>query len=29
MNIGTIGVAIAGLVLALFVFIGVKRGWIK
>jgi hypothetical protein len=29
MNIGTIGVAIAGLCLVAFVFIGIKRGWIK
>lgn len=29
MNIGTIGVAVAGLFLAVFVLIGIKRGWIK
>jgi hypothetical protein len=29
MNIGTIGVAIAGIALAIFVLIGIKCGWIK
>jgi hypothetical protein len=29
MNIGTIGVGIAGFLLVCFVLIGIKRGWIK
>ena len=29
MNIGTIGVAIAGAIFAVYVFIGIKHGWIK
>jgi len=29
MNIGTIGVALVGLGFAVYVYIGIKRGWIK
>jgi hypothetical protein len=29
MNIGVIGVGIAGIGLMIFVWIGIKRGWIK
>jgi hypothetical protein len=29
MNIGTIGVALAGAIFAVYVYIGIKRGWIK
>ena len=29
MNIGTIGVALAGAIFAIYVFTGIKKGWIK